>query len=99
MDLQQRVQDLRTALATGQGEAFLAERLRVDLDGVGHDRVAVTAWLAGAPKAAVAATVVGVKRNMTFVDWVWPGVGAGVAVLSWDQDGLLIHALVQRRAR
>lgn len=99
MDLPQRVMDLVAALTRGEGTSFMAERLQVDVEGARHDVDAAKTWLVTASKGEVAATVVGVKRNLTFVDWVWPGVGAGVAVLSWDQDGNVVHAMVQLRAK
>jgi hypothetical protein len=89
VDLKVKVEELVQALSTGNAEPFLAERLVVDLDGQRHARNEVLAWLVTAP--------VGIKRNLTFVDWVWRGVGQGVGVLSWDQEGKVVHALVQKR--
>lgn len=99
MDLAARLQELAGAIASGEAEALLGERLRFDAEGHAGDRDAALAWLATAPRATVTATLVSIKRNLTFVDWLWPGVGDGVAVLSWDQDGRVVHAMVQKRSK
>ena len=89
----------RVARDTIRAIGYNDPQLRFDADGTRGDREAAVAWLRTAPKSTVLQTVVGVKRNLTFVDWVWPGAGDGVAVLSWDQDGHVAHIMVQRRSR
>ena len=89
---------LADALGAGQAAEFLAERLRVEVAGLALGRDDVLAFLAVAPPVRPVLRSVAVKRNVTFCDGEVPGLGAGVAVLSWDQDGRVTHATIQRRA-
>lgn len=89
--------DLVDALATGTAASMLSRRLRVELAGLAFSRDDVLAFLAVAPRVRPLIRSVAVKRNVTFCEGEVPGVGGGIAVLSWDQDGLLTHATVQPR--
>ncbi len=89
--------DLVDALATGTAAAFLSLRLRVELGPLSFNRDEVLEFLAIAPRVRPLVRTVAVKRNVTFCDGEIPGIGGGIAVLSWDQDGLLMHATVQPR--
>lgn len=97
MDLEARVHALVDALAAGNAADFLSPRLRVEVAGLAFTRDDVLSLLAVAPKVRPVVRTVAVKRNVTFCDGEVPGVGAGIAVLSWDQDGLLTHATVEPR--
>ncbi len=99
MDLEARLRDAAKALHAGCGSEFLSPRFTFNVDGQRGDRAAAVTWLAEAHAADVTVRMVSVKRNLLFVDWAWPTLGAGVAVLSWDQDGLLSDLLVQRRVK
>lgn len=99
MDLEDRLKGAATALHAGQAGDYLSQRFTFNVDGRRGDRDAALAWLAAAKVADVKVRVVGVKRNLLFLDWTWATVGAGVAVLSWDQDGLLADAMVQVRTK
>lgn len=99
MDLEARVHAFADALASGTAPAFLSPRLRVEAAGLAFTRDDVVSLLAVAPRVRPVLRTVAVKRNVTFCDGEVPGVGAGVAVLSWDQDGLLTHASIEPRAK
>lgn len=99
VDLEARLRDAAKALHAGNGQEFLSPRFTFNVDGQRGGRDAAVAWLGEAHAADVTVRVVSVKRNLLFVDWAWPTLGAGVAVLSWDQDGLLSDILVQRRVK
>lgn len=90
---------LADALAAGTAASFLSPRLRVEVAALTFTREDVVSLLAIAPRVRPVLRTVAVKRNVTFCDGEVPGVGAGVAVLSWDQDGLLTHLTVEPRAR
>lgn len=98
VDLEARLRELADAVARGEAAALLADRLRVEVDGRAFSRDQAVAWLAAAPRARPVLGPVATKRNLTFCDGDWPGVGAGVAVLSWDQDGRLAHASLRLRS-
>lgn len=99
VDLEARLRDAAAALHARRGHEFLSPRFTFNVDGQRGDRDAAVAWLNEAHAADLTVRVVSVKRNLLFVDWAWPTLGAGVAVLSWDQDGLLSDLLVQRRVK
>ena len=90
--------ELADALARGAAEPLLSPRLRVEVAGLVLDRDETLAFLAVAPQVRPVVRTVAVKRNVTFCDGEVPGAGAGVVVLSWDQDGRVAHATIQRRA-
>ena len=98
VDLEARVHELADALAHGTAEPLLSPRLRVEVAGLVLDRDETLAFLAVAPQVRPVVRTVAVKRNVTFCDGEVPGAGAGVVVLSWDQDGRVAHATIQRRA-
>ena len=87
------------ALASGTAAPFLSPRLRVEFASLAFTRDEVLSFLAVAPRVRPLVRTVAVKRNVTFCDGEVPGVGGGIAVLSWDQDGLLTHATLEPRAR
>jgi hypothetical protein len=97
VDLEARVHAFADALASGTAASFLSPRLRVEVAMLTFTRDDVVSFLAVAPRLRPVVRTVAVKRNVTFCDGEIPGVGGGVAVLSWDQDGLLTHATVQPR--
>lgn len=85
------------ALSKGQAEAFLAQRLDIDIDGRLVLRDEAIAWLRMASRSKPSLDKVTVKRNLTFCDGEWPGAGAGVAILCWDQHGLVTSVTVKLR--
>lgn len=89
--------ELADALGKGDAARLLSPRLRVDVGPVALGRDDVIAFLQQAPRIRPIVRTVAVKRNVTFCDGEVPGVGAGVAVLSWDQDGLLTGVTVEPR--
>jgi hypothetical protein len=97
LDLEARVHELAAALSAGTAGRFLAPRLRVEVAGLVFDRDEAQAFLDVAPRVEVVVRTVAVKRNVTFCDGEVPGLGGGIAVLSWDQDGLVTHASIQGR--
>ena len=97
MDLVARTNDLADALAVGQGEDFLAARFEADVLGRRFTREQVVGFLQVAPRIRPVIGVATARRNLVFCDGEVPGLGAGMAVLSWDQDGLLTSVTVQRR--
>lgn len=99
MDLEERVREVAASVVAGEPEPFIGPRLTFNVDGKRGDRDAALAWLGRTPNQKLQVRVVSVKRNLTFVDWLWPGVGAGVAVVSWDQDGLVTDVMAQVRVK
>jgi hypothetical protein len=95
VDLEARVHGLADALACGEAAPFLSARLRVEVAGLSFTRDDVVAFLQVAPRVRPMLRTVAVKGNVTSCEGVVPGIGVGVAVLSWDADGLLAHATVQ----
>lgn len=99
VDLEARVHEFADALASGTAASFLSPRLRVEFAALAFNRDEVLSFLAIAPRVRPLLRTVAVKRNVTFCDGEVPGVGSGIAVLSWDQDGLLTHVTVQPKPK
>lgn len=97
MDLEERLAEAVRAATQGKAADVLAERFTYDAGGRRGGRDEALAWFAGRKPDEVTLRVVSVKRNLLFLDWQWAGVGAGVAIVAWDQDGRVASLNVQRR--
>lgn len=97
MDLEARLTEAVTAVHAGRGADVLSERFTYDVDGQRGGRDEALAWLEGQGLDGSKVRVVSVKRNLLFVDWAWPKVGAGMAIVAFDQDGKAASVTARRR--
>ena len=97
MDLEQRLAEAVDLLTKGRAAEVLSERFTFDVGGKRGGRDDALAWLAKLRPADSTLRVVSVKRNLLFLDWQVPAVGAGLAIVAWDQDGRVASVSAQRR--
>lgn len=97
MDLEARLTEVVQAVHEGRAADVLSDRFAYDVDDQRGDRDRALAWLEGQNLDGSKVRVVSVKRNLLFVDWAWPKVGAGMAILAFDQDGRVASVTARRR--
>lgn len=97
VDLEAQLGQAVTAVHDGRAGEALSERFTFDVDGTRGERDGAIAWLAGRSVDGATVRVVSVKRNLLFLDWSWPKVGAGMAIVAFDQDGKVASVTARRR--
>jgi hypothetical protein len=97
MDLEARLAEVVTAVHEGRAADVLAERFTFDVDGRRGTRDEALAWVGAQSLDGSKVRVVSVKRNLLFLDWGWPKVGAGMAIIAFDQDGRVASVTARRR--
>lgn len=97
VDLEARLGECVTAVHEGRAAEVLSERFTFDADGRRGERGEAVAWLQGHGVDGGKVRVVSVKRNLLFLDWTWPKVGAGMAIVAFDQDGRVASVTARRR--
>ncbi len=97
MDLEQRLAEAVDLLTKERAAEVLSERFTFDVGGRKGGREEALAWLAKLKPAESTLRVISVKRNLMFLDWQVPAVGAGMAIVAWDQDGRVASVSAQRR--
>lgn len=97
MDLEQRLAEAVDLLTKDRAPEVLSERFTFDVGGAKGGRDEALAWLAKLKPADSTLRVVSVKRNLMFLDWKVPAVGAGMAIVAWDQDGRVASVSARRR--
>ena len=97
MDLEARLAEAVDLLTKGRADEVLSERFTFDAGGKRGGRDEALAWLGKLKPADSTLRVVSVKRNLMFLDWQVPSVGAGLAIVAWDQDGRVASVTAQRR--